>query len=101
MLKKCWKLIRNKYFIATAVFAVWIVFIDDSNLIHQSQLQQELNKVKKEKAFYMKEIKSDSTNYARLKTDKNMMEAYGREKYLMKRDNEDIFLIVIEEEKED
>ena len=49
--------------------------------------------MKAKKEFYIEEIKQDSINIIRLKTDMEAIEKYGREKYLMKKDNEDIFII--------
>mgnify|MGYP007112378061 FL=1 len=45
------------------------------------------------KEFYEKEMKQDSINIIKLKTDFDAIEKYGREKYMMKRDNEDIYII--------
>lgn len=95
-MKKVWKIIRNKYFLSTSFFLVWITFFDGNNLIHQSQLRGELHKVRKERQFYMDEIEKDSRTYIDIQENIEDLEKFGREKYLMKRDNEDIFLIVYE-----
>ncbi|MBN2728281.1 MAG: hypothetical protein JXR53_03570 [Bacteroidales bacterium] len=95
-MKKALKILRNKYFLSTAFFLVWISFFDGNNLIHQSRLKSELNKVKKERKFYMDEIERDTKTYIDIQENIEDLEKYGREKYLMKKDNEDIFLIVYE-----
>ncbi|PLW93152.1 MAG: septum formation initiator [Marinilabiliales bacterium] len=96
MTKKVWTIVKNKYFLSTTFFLVWITFFDGNNLIHQSQLRAELNKVKKERQFYLDEIEKDSRTYIDIQDNIEDLEKFGREKYLMKRDNEDIFLIVYE-----
>lgn len=55
-----------------------------------------LNDVKEEKQFYLEEIKKDSIAIMELTTDKENLEKFAREKYLMKKDDEDIFLIIEE-----
>lgn len=96
MTNKLWTILKNKYFLSTAFFLVWISFFDDNNLIHQNKLQKELHKVRKERQFYMVEIEKDSRTYIDIQGNIEELEKFGREKYLMKRDNEDIFLIVYE-----
>lgn len=96
VMKKVWKIIRNKYFLSTTFFLVWISFFDGNNLIHQNSLRTELYRVKKERKFYMDEIARDSKTYIDIQDNIEDLEKFGREKYLMKKDNEDIFLIVYE-----
>ncbi|MPL94462.1 hypothetical protein SDC9_40616 [bioreactor metagenome] len=96
MNKKLWSLIKNKYFITTSAFVVWLVFFDQNNLIQQQSLRRELHEVKKERQFYLDEIHHDTQKYLEVVSNKERLEKFAREKYLMKRDNEDVFLIVYE-----
>ena len=91
-----WSILKNKYFIATLVFIVWVGFFDQNNFIHQQTLRGELNKIKKERQFYIDEIHKDTKMYLEIISSDERMEKYAREKYLMKRENEDVFLIVYE-----
>lgn len=59
---------------------------------------RELKDVKRQKEFYQEEIKNDKIAIEELLTDSSTLEKFAREKYLMKRDNEDIFLIVEDED---
>lgn len=88
------RFIRNKYFVALTVFVVWLLFLDRNNFITQWSLQSDLRKLRKEKKFYLEETQKDSISYQKLMNDSTQAEKLGREKYLMKRDSEDIFLIV-------
>jgi len=84
--------------IITLLFAVWMLFIDDFNVFHRLSLNKKINNLEQQKQYYHKEIKKDSALIRTLKNNPDSMERYAREKYLMKKKNEDIF-IVIEEEK--
>ena len=87
------KIIWNKYLNSTLLFIFWITFLDDYNLIHQNRIKNNLDKLKTQKEFYLSAIKSDSTELSKLKTDNKEQEKLAREKFLMKKENEDIFII--------
>ena len=84
---------KNKYIITLAAFALWIVFIDDYNLMKQYQLQKDINRLEKQKIYYLSEIEEDSVELYQLQNNKEEQERFAREKFLMKKDNEDIFII--------
>tara|TARA_X000001036_G_C20385190_1_gene686340 strand:- start:20 stop:337 length:318 start_codon:yes stop_codon:yes gene_type:complete len=84
---------KNKYLLTLILFSLWIIFIDDYNLIRQYQLQQDIEKLKEQKSYYLSEIKKDSTELKLLENDKEEQERFAREKFLMKRENEDVFII--------
>ncbi|HNX44469.1 MAG TPA: septum formation initiator family protein [Bacteroidales bacterium] len=86
--------LRDKYFLTIVIFLVWIIFLDRNNLISQYRLQKELKGHKRQMEFYMQHTYDDSVALNRLMTDTAEMERIAREKYFMKRDSEDIFLIV-------
>tara|TARA_B110000971_G_scaffold98011_1_gene100869 strand:+ start:87 stop:404 length:318 start_codon:yes stop_codon:yes gene_type:complete len=93
IIKKLPKPLRNKYLILFLLFILWIVFIDDYNLINQSKIKNTVDDLKIQKEFYIKEIKSDSTELYKLQNDPAEQERFAREKFLMKKENEDIFII--------
>lgn len=97
MIKKIFKILKNKYLLVSLAFVVWIVFFDQNNLIHQRTLRKELKKVEAEHKFYKNEISKDNRKYLEIITNKDRLEKFAREKYLMKRENEDVYLIVNEE----
>ena len=61
IIKKLPKPLRNKYLILFLLFILWIIFIDDYNLINQSKIKNTVDDLKSQKEFYIAEIKSDST----------------------------------------
>jgi cell division protein FtsB len=94
ILKKILSFFINKYFITTVAFIVWLVFFDSNSLITRNQLQQKLDDLNQEKQFYLDEIRKDSTLTQDLMTDSAELERFARERYLMKKDNEDLFLVI-------
>ena len=93
IINKLPKPLRNKYLILFLLFILWVVFIDDYNLINQSKIKNTVDDLKSQKEFYITEIKSDSTELYKLQNDSAEQERFAREKFLMKKENEDIFII--------
>ncbi len=89
-------ILKFKYVIAVLVFAVWITFIDQTNLRFKSKLKEDLEYLKNKKAFYKEEIRKNETYYKDLTTNPDAKERLAREEYYMHKDNEDVFLIVDE-----
>ena len=87
------KPLKNKYVITLVFFAFWIVFIDEYNLITQYKLQKDVEELERQKAYYLSEIKKDSTKLYHLQNTKEEQEKFAREKFLMKKENEDLFII--------
>jgi len=94
ILKAFFKTIRNKYLLAFLIFSVWMIFLDDHNILF---LRQNLNKLKKykiESNYYKEKIQSDSERLKELQTSSKNLEKFAREQFLMKKKNEDIFVII-------
>ena len=87
------KPLKNKYILTLVFFAFWIIFIDDYNLIKQHQLQKNVDALEDQKEYYISEINKDSTELYHLQNTKEEQERFAREKFLMKKDNEDVFII--------
>lgn len=100
MLKKTLQIIKNKYFITILVFSIWMTAIDKNNIISQIKLSNELGDLQRKKEYYLNEIDKDKQAIYELNTNINTLEKFAREKYLLKRENEDIFIIVREKSEE-
>ena len=86
--------LKNKYFLTTVGFVVWILFFDNRDFITSHFRERaELMKLEKSKQYYEQQIAVTRHELDQLKTDPALLEKYAREKYLMKRDNEDLFVI--------
>jgi cell division protein FtsB len=88
------RFLKNKFLITGIVFLVFIIFLDRNNLISQYKMKKELNGLKKELKYLRDQTAADSARLSRLINDSLQLEKLGREKYLMKRDSEDIYLVV-------
>lgn len=89
--------LKNKYLIATVAFLTWMLFFDRNDFISQYEYQTQLNSLEEEKAFYLKEIEQVKNELEGLTFDQDKLEKLAREKYLMKKQDEDVFVIVREE----
>ena len=96
-LKKILKKLNNKFVIATLIFAVMIIFVDQYNLFYQIRNFKKRKEAKNKVEYYEKEIKKQQETLERLQRDSALMEKIAREKYMMKRDNEVIYVIEAKE----
>ena len=86
--------LKNKYLLTGVGFTVWILFFDNRDLITSHFREKgELLKLQQSKKYYEQQIALTRQELDQLKTNPALLEKYAREKYLMKRDNEDLFLI--------
>lgn len=85
--------LKNKYFIAIALFAAVMLFFDKNDLFTQSQRGRQLRELEESRQYYSDQIASERAELEQLKSDPSAVEQYAREKHLMKRDNEDLFLV--------
>lgn len=92
------KYILNKYFITGIAFLIWMVFFDQESFIDQFRLSRALKNLESQKTYYEEEIEKNKGTINVLENDTAHLEKYAREKYYMKKDNEDVFVIIEEEE---
>ncbi len=92
--------LRNKYLITFIVFLVWIFFIDTFDIITQIKMNKEFKQLKEQQEFYKSEVKKDSTIIYNLNNNPEEQERFARERFLMKKDNEDLFIVREKEENE-
>jgi len=94
--KKTWfKIVSNKYLLISLLFAVWMLFLDNYSYMDQRQLNKQIDELQDNKKYYQEEIKKDNQSIKLLKN-QDQVEKYAREKYYMKRENEDIYIIEYE-----
>jgi len=86
--------LKNKYVLTAVSFVVWMLFFDDRDFMTTHfRHPEELRKLQQSSKYYQDEITATRNELERLKSNPSTIEKYAREKYLMKRDNEDLFLI--------
>ena len=86
-------ILRNKYFLVFTAFVIWILFFDRNDVFVQFERRRELRQIEDSKAYFTRKIEEDRKISKDLQFNAAAIEKYAREKYLMKRDNEDLFLI--------
>lgn len=91
------KILKNRYAITTLIFLVYLLIFDQYNFRAQYRLLSELNQLKEERQFYKEELAKDSLTYYTLFDNQENLEKFARERFKMKKENEDIFLIIKED----
>ncbi len=86
--------LQNKYLLTIAIFMIWLLLLDSNNLITRYKELRELHKLKTDKEYYIKRIESDRQKLHELRTDNHNLEKFAREQYLMKRPDEDLYIIL-------
>ncbi|HET8809003.1 MAG TPA: septum formation initiator family protein [Flavobacteriaceae bacterium] len=90
--KKWFKTISNKYVFILLLFVVWMLFLDSNSWLVHHELDQHINELEENKAYYRKQIQKDTAIINSL-NDPDELEKFAREKYFMKRENEEIYII--------
>ena len=85
--------LKSKYFMAAVSFTVWMYFFDRNDLNLQWKRINELRNLQKSEKIMTELISGTKSELDLLKTSPSTLEKYAREKYLMKKDNEDLFVI--------
>ncbi|WP_420319817.1 FtsB family cell division protein [Flagellimonas sp.] len=94
--KKWFKVMTNMYVLVLTIFVIWMAFFDTNSLLIHLELRNEIKKLEKQKEFLQGEINKDKEILEKL-SDKDELEKFAREKFYMKKENEEIFLIEYED----
>lgn len=86
--------LKNKYLLTGTAFAVWMIFFDRNDLFTQYERRRELRALEKSKEYYSGQIAKERKSLEELQNNPAAIEKYAREQYGMKRDNEDVFMVV-------
>jgi cell division protein DivIC len=87
---------RNFYFVTALLFFLWMLFFDSNDIISHFQLNSKISELEENKAFYEEKIEEVKKDQQALDTDRELLEKIAREKYLMKKENEDVYIVVEE-----
>ncbi|MBL3656793.1 septum formation initiator family protein [Fulvivirga sp. 2943] len=91
------KFAKSFYFLFTFFFVIWMLFIDANDLITQFQLKSQKDNLEDEKSYYLEKIEEVKKDRHELLSNDELLEKFAREKYFMKKESEDLFVIVEEE----
>lgn len=95
LLTTTFRILRNKYLLATTAFLLWIIFFDKNDFFTQKERRNELTELRQSKLYYTKQIAEIKQFSNDLSTNPAAIEKFAREKYKMKRDSEDLFIVKI------
>ncbi len=84
----------NKDTLVGLLFLVWISFFDKNSFVEKAQLRNKISTLSKEKTYYQQKIEEDNRKMKELLSNRDNLEKFAREQYLMKKKDEDIFIIV-------
>ena len=85
--------LKSPFILIGLLFVLWMLFFDSNSYLNHNRLSNDLNQLQKDKQHYIEEIKKDSITLKELSGPEGL-EKYAREKYYMKKENEEIFLII-------
>lgn len=83
----------NKYGIAIVLFLVYILFLNEHNLVQQFQNKAKLQQLVEQENLIRDKIEADKQKINELKTNQENLEKFAREQFLMHQSNEDIFVV--------
>ena len=89
---KIFKIVTNIFVIILVPYVIWMVFFDENSYLVHRKFDKEINDLENTISFYENKIAEDKTTIKKLK-DSLQLERFAREKYLMKKENEDIYII--------
>ncbi len=93
--KPWFKFLSNKYVWVLLSFLIWMVFLDNYSYFGHRVLDKQIDELEDNKKYYQEEIKKDQEKIKNL-NNPDQTEKYAREKYFMKKDSEDIYIIEFE-----
>jgi len=93
-MKRFLNFVKNKYFLSSIAFVVWMLFFDRNDLASQYAYRSQVNKLEDEKKFYKKQISQVEKDLKELNSNQEKLEKFARERYFMKKDNEDVYVII-------
>ena len=93
MLKKLPPILKNFYAVGIIIFVIWMTFFDSNDWINRFRMSSKLRSLENEKKYYEEKIKEVEQDKKELMGNEELLEKFAREKYLMKKPGEDIFIL--------
>lgn len=89
-------LLHNKYVLTAIVFLVWLGFFDQNNFVDRISLVNRNKELKRQKEYLQKEIDENREKMEELRSHSDKLEKFAREQYLMKKPDEDLYIVIEE-----
>lgn len=96
---RVFKIISNKWLIATFIFLTWIIFGDENSIVAHTESKQQLHDLTEQREYFKERITSDKQKLQDLNAGKEELEKFAREQYHMSKPDEDVFIVIEEPEK--
>ncbi|MCO6360125.1 hypothetical protein BXY85_2624 [Roseivirga pacifica] len=91
------KFVKNYYFLFGSFFLFWMLFVDSNDFVSQISLKQKKSSLESQKQYYIEKKQEVLQDREELTTNQVLLEKFAREKYLMKKSSEDLFIVVSED----
>ena len=92
-MKKVFRILTNKFLLTGIGFLAWMIFFDQNNWTAQDTRKKELSATEQNIAYLNEQIKDQEKKYKELTSNPEVLEQYARERYRMKKDNEDVYIV--------
>lgn len=86
------KIVTNIFVIILIPFIIWMLFFDENSYLIHKKFDREIEDLENTISFYKNKIEEDKNTIKKLQ-DSLELERFAREQYLMKKENEDIYII--------
>lgn len=90
------KYTKNFYFVFTMFFIIWMILIDSNDIVSQFKLSSKVRELEKQKEFYLERKQKIQEDREELMSNYELLEKFARERYLMKKKTEDLYVVVEE-----
>ncbi len=87
------RILKNKYFYTFLLFVIWVGLFDKNSCVNQQKYRTKIHQLEQQRDYYVTKFKEDSTRLEEFKSPEKL-EKFARENYYMKKDDEDLFVIV-------
>lgn len=87
------RVLLNKYFLVTLVFAVWFAFFDTNTVGSIIRTRRQIRSQRQQIEFYQKEIASMDSKLEQLQSQKDTIETFAREEYLYSEPGETVYVV--------
>ncbi|MGQ1946248.1 FtsB family cell division protein [Geofilum sp. OHC36d9] len=95
-IKTTFRIIKNKFILTGLLFFTWLILFDQNSIVDRISLARRNSELQEQKKHYQLEIESNRLKMEELHSDPEHLEKYAREQYLMKKPNEELFIVIEE-----
>lgn len=90
------KYTKSFYFVFTVVFVLWMIFIDSNDIVSQFKLTAKVRELENQKEYLLERKAKIKQDREELMSNYELLEKFARERYLMKKKAEDLYVIIPE-----